>query len=154
PTTVSTATPVPSSTPEAAPEPTATPIATPTPVDPLAWLLEHKEQVPKEVTLQRPAPLSMSLNGKVIGSVTVPAGTKAQVVGFTSDVVGVRVEKATGQVPIDATNLRALAKAEQEKSESAPGAVTLPSPQEPSVKAVAFPTPRFAHPGVILTRED
>ena len=147
-------TPTPSPTPEATPEPTASPEATPTPPDPLAWLLEHKERAPKEVTLQRPTTLSLSLNGNVIGSMTVPAGAKAQVVGFTSEAAGVRVGNVAGQVPIDATNLRALAKAEQEKTEPAPGAFTLPLQQAPVSRAVAFPTPRFAHPGVILTRED
>ncbi len=116
----STPAPEPAATPESTPEPAATPEATPTPVEPIAWLLEHKAQTPKEVTLQRPAALSISANGKVIGSVTVPVGAKAQVVGFTSETVAVRVGNAAGQVPIDATNLRALAKAEQEKAEPRP----------------------------------
>jgi hypothetical protein len=152
PTPISTPTPEPVATPEATPEPTATP--TPTPVDPLAWLLEHKERAPKEVTLQRPATLSVSLDGKVIGSVTVPAGTKAQLAGFTAEAVGVRVGNAAGQVPIDATNLRALAEAEQEKAEPAPGASSLAPQPASSIKAVAWVKPRFLHPGVILTRED
>ncbi len=142
--------PTPISTPT--PEPTATP--TPTPVDPLAWLLEHKERAPKEVTLQRPAALSVSLDGKMVGSVTFPARARAQVVGFTSEAVGVRVGNATGQVPIEATNLRVLAKAEQEKDEPAPGASTLQSQQATVRPAVKFPTPRFAHPGAPLTLAD
>lgn len=150
----STPAPEPAATPESTPEPAATPEATPTPVEPIAWLLEHKAQTPKEVTLQRPAALSISANGKVIGSVTVPVGAKAQVVGFTSETVAVRVGNAAGQVPIDATNLRALAKAEQEKAEPAPGASSL-APQPASLAgAMAWTRPRFVHPGVILTRED
>jgi len=152
PTPISTPTPTPAPTPEATPEPTATP--TPTPVDPFAWLLEHKERAPKEVALQRPATLSVSANGKVIGSVTVPSGAKAQVVGFTAQTVDVRVGNAAGQVPIDATNLRALAKVEQEKPEPVAGASAFPPHQAPLIRAVEFPTPRFASPGVILTRED
>ena len=119
PTPVSTPTPPPSPTPISTPEPTASPVATPTPIDPIAWLLEHKECAPKELQLLRPSTLSISENGKVIGSVTVPAGTKAQIVGFTSQIVEVRVGYTGGQVSIDATNLRALAKKEQEKSDPA-----------------------------------
>jgi hypothetical protein len=152
PTPVPTPTATPAPTPEATPEPTATP--TPTPVDPLAWLLEHKGLAPKEVALQRPATLSVSSNGKVIGSVTVPAGAKAQVAGFTAETVDVRVGNAVGQVPLDATNLRALAKAAQEKAESAADASAAALQPASSIKAVAWVKPRFVHPGVILTRED
>lgn len=122
--------------------------------DVLAWLLEHKERAPKEITLQRPATLSISANGKALGSVAVPAGAKAQVVGFTSHTVAVRVGNADAQVPIDATNLRSLARSEQEKPEPAPAAFTVQSQQAPVSRAVGFPTPQFAHPGVLLTRED
>lgn len=164
PTPEPTPTPTPTPMPVATPEPTATPTpmpvatleptATPTPVDPLAWLLEHKERAPKEVTLQRPAALSASLDGKVVGSVKFPAGAKAQVVEFTSEAVGVRVGNATGQLPIEATNLRVLAKAEQEKNEPVPGTVTLQPQQAPLRRAVAFPAPRFAHPGAPLSLAD
>jgi hypothetical protein len=152
PTPISTPEPTPSPTPEATPEPTATPEATPTPMDPLAWLLEHKEYAPKEVVLQRPATLTTSLNGKVIGSVTVAVGAKALLVGFTAETAAVRVGNASGQVPLDATNLRALAKAAQEKTEHA--SVISQSQQASLARAVAWTRPRFVHPGVILTRED
>ena len=152
PTPVPTATPTPTPTPEATPEATATP--TPTPVDPLAWLLEHKELAPKEVALLRPETLSISINGKVVGSLAAPTGAKAQLVGFTAETVDVRVGNAAGQVPIDATNLRPLAKVEMEKPAPASGVSSLARQQAPLVKAVAWTTPHFVHPGVILTRED
>ena len=169
-TPVATPTPVPVEVPSNTPSPTpaiaseSTP--TPPPVDSIAWLGEHKERAPKEVTILRPVPLPVSDNGKVIGSVTVPAGAKAQVVEFNSETVSVRVGNAASQVPIDATNLRALAKAEQEKPEPAVTASALPQqPQtQPPVTsvtsvppvsgAVEFPTARYTSPGVILTRED
>jgi len=148
-----TSTPTLAPTPEATPEPTATPA--PTPVDPLAWLLEHKERAPKEVVLERPAALSASANGKVIGSVTVPAGSKVQVVGFTAATVDVRVGNAVGQVPLDATNLRALAKAEQEKAAPNPEAFAITPQQSPSVgPPTTFPALRFQHPGIPLTRKE
>jgi hypothetical protein len=119
-------------------------------VDPLTWLLEHKEQAPKEVVLQRPASLATSLNGKVIGSVTVSVGAKAQLTGFTAETVDVRVGNASGQVPLDATNLRALAKAGQEKA-----AFAVPPQQVPPVRpATTFPAPRFQHPCIPNTREE
>jgi len=61
-----------------------------------------------------PATLSLSANGKVIGSVTAPAGARVHIVGFTGEAVGMRVGNIAGQVPIDATNPGEPAKAEQE----------------------------------------
>ncbi len=87
-------------------------------------------------------------------SVMVLAGARAEAADFSAQMAGVRVVNAAGQVPIDATNLRTPARAEQEKPEPAPAAFTLQSQQAPVSRAVGFPTPRFAHPGVILTRAD
>lgn len=150
PTPASTSTPEPSPTPEATPEPTPTP----TPVDPVAWLLEHRERAPKEVTLQRPKALSISADGKENGSVTLPSGAKVQVRGFTLEAVDVGVENASARVPIDATNLRALAKAEQAKADNMPAAFTFPPQQATPIRAVGFPTPRFTHPGSTLSLAD
>lgn len=160
--------PVPASTPESLPTPTplppppptpeSTPIAeetpAPPPVEPLAWLLEHKDRMPKEVVLELPSTLWLSENGKVIGSVTLPAGTNAQLTGCSSQMVDVRVGMRAGQVPIDSTNLRALAKGEQEKEASVLHPFVLSTPQPPVSRAVGFPAPRFVHPGVPFTRED
>lgn len=165
--------PAPTSEPERAPEPTPTPAeARPTmpapsvaeepaarPVDPLAWLLEHKERAPKEVVLERPATLSIWDKENKIGFVTLPARTTAQVVEFTPETVSVRVGTAAGQISIDATNLRELTKAEQEKAatHAVPNqaAFAIPLQQVPPVSAAAtFPTPRFTHPSVPFTRED
>jgi len=129
-------------------------------VDPIAWLLGHKDRAPKEITLQQSAMLSISLNGKVIGSGVFPAGLKAHVGGFTAETVDVIMGNATGQVPLAATNLRALVKAEQEKAapdQAAPNpaAFAVPPPQVPPVTpATTFPAPRFVHPSVPFTRED
>jgi hypothetical protein len=160
PTPSTTETPAPTPVSESTPEPTATP--SPTPIDPLTWLIEHKDRAPKEITLLRPATLSISANGKVIGSIVVPSGAKAQLGGFTSQTAAVRVGNAIGQVPIDATNLSELAKVEEEKPDSAPISSTLPPQVQPQTMqaqaaprmAAGFPKPRFVHPGVILTRED
>ena len=65
-----------------------------------------------------------------------------------------RVGNAAGQVPIDATNLRALAKAEQEKAEPKLDAFASPSQTTPARAATTFPTPRFIHPSVPFSRED
>lgn len=129
--------------------------AAPTPVDPIAWLIENKERASKEVTLQRPATLSLSANGKGVGSVTVPAGAKAQVVEFTSEAVGVRVGNAAGQIPIDATDLCALAKAEQEKAGPKLAGFAVPPERVPPVRpAATFPAPRFTHSSIPFTADD
>ena len=133
----------------------AAPGESPKLIDPLAWVVEHKEQAPKEITLLRPATLSVSIDGRVIGSVTVPLGAKVQVRGFTAEMADVRVGNATGQVPIAATNLRALAKAEQEKADSNPAAFAVPPQQVPPVRPTTkIPTPRFTHPGIPLSAAD
>ncbi|HSI07106.1 MAG: DUF1349 domain-containing protein [Rariglobus sp.] len=159
--------PVPLPMPETEPDPVPLPvpmpepsvsleeIPTPPPVDPLAWLLAHKEQAPKEVVLQRPATLSISEKGEVVGSVTAPIGTKAQLVGFTAETVTVRTDYASGQIPIDATNLRAWAEAKL-----AAQAMPASQPTPPTARRAAgiptpgFPKPRFASPGVLFTLED
>ena len=158
PAVVVSSTPMPFPTAVATPVPTVPLVETPSPIpiDPLAWLLEHKEHSPKELQLLRPATLSLSENGKLIGSVTVPAGSKAQIVAFTAQMVELRVGAAVGQVPLEATNLRALAKIEQEKPEPNLDAST-PTAQLQALAskpAVGFPTPRFVHPSVPFTRED
>jgi hypothetical protein len=154
-----TPTPVPAPIPAAPSTPTplvpfATPTPTPaaTPVDPLAWLLEHKGRAPKEITLSGPATLSVMKDGKVAGSVAIPAGAKAEISDFTLQTVDVRVVDAAGHVPIEATNLRQLAKIEMDKPQATP----TPVPEEQSVSA--SPTPvtvllqqAFRHPGVVLS---
>ncbi|PTX94882.1 hypothetical protein DB345_11240 [Spartobacteria bacterium LR76] len=143
-----------SSVPDTAKEKIAVPVETAKPVDPLIWLLEHKERAPKEIILQHPAKLWVSVKGKEVGFVTFSAGVKAQVVRFDSESVEVRVEDAVGEIPVDATNIQDLAKAEQEKS-TIVADVHPSTTQRPSVKqAVEFPTPRFETPGVILNRAD
>jgi hypothetical protein len=148
PTPVSTPTQAPTAPPP--PVPTATPEATPTPVDPIGWLLEHKDRAPKELALQRAATLSITVNGRVTGSVTAPAGAKAQLVGFTAQTADVRVVNAVGTVPIEATDLLALARTEMEKPEPtpAPSATSPPEPTQPVVPAGGQP---FRHPGIVLT---
>jgi hypothetical protein len=142
-------TPVPTATPT--PEPTATPEATPAPVDPLGWLLAHKDRAPKELRLRKPTTLSIQANGKDVGSVAIPAGARAQLADFTARTADVRVVNAGGRVPIEATNLRALAQAEMEKPEPTPTPVaTMGSP--PPAQPVAVPAEQgFRHPGVVLT---
>lgn len=142
---IPTPTPVPSATPT--PAPSETPAATPTPVDPVGWLLEHKARAPKELTLQRPTELSIATNGKVTGSVAIPAGAKAQLASFTALTVDVCVVNATGQLPIEATNLREFAREEMEKPEPTPAATALPEPAQPGAPAEQA----FRHPGVVLT---
>ncbi|MEO7934388.1 MAG: alginate lyase family protein [Chthoniobacterales bacterium] len=156
PTPIPTPAPAPSPTPEATPEPTATP--TPTPVDPLAWLLEHKERAPKEVTLVAAQEFPAVLDGKVVGKVMARAGSRVGVVTIEPQSIAVVYQGGGKRLPYDATNLMELVKLEM----TGPGAEVTPqetihpalSQAIPTPAAVQFPTPRFAHPGVILTRED
>ncbi|PTX94894.1 hypothetical protein DB345_11315 [Spartobacteria bacterium LR76] len=50
------------------PEPVVAPEPAAQPVDPLTWLLEHKERAPKEVALQRSATLNIWGNEGEIGN--------------------------------------------------------------------------------------
>lgn len=154
---------IPKPTPKATPEPSATPAAVPAAkrLDPMAWLLGHRNRAPKEVTLLQSAPLSIITDGKVIGSVMVPAGANAQLEDFTPHAVDVRVLGATGRIPIEATNLGVIASDEMKKPEPTPEPVTLQSQVRVPLQSMpltaaseGIPARRFAHPSVPFTIED
>jgi pullulanase len=107
-------------------EPEATPAprvrATPRP-DPLAWLIEHKEQWPNEVVLREPAEFPAVSSGKEVGSVKAPAGATVKVLEITAHDVAADYMGGTARVSIGATDLlaradAALGKAEREARQS------------------------------------
>jgi pullulanase len=129
---------MPSPTPTLAPQPSATPAPRP---DPLAWLIEHKERWPKEVTLREVVEFPAVLDGKVVGTVKVPAGTPVQMVEITGREVAVVHMGGGCRVAITATDLparaeAALAKAEAEARQAAlatpPPAGEMEEPEKPA----------------------
>lgn len=151
--------------PDPLPEPTPPPepvlAAEPPPplIDAITWLLAHPRHAPREITLRDSALLSVLHDGEAVGTMTAPAGTKVQLVDFTAETVAVRVRNAIGKVLLDSTNLRELARAEQERAGRATNLATpaprpRPAPTVAATLAADFPTPRFTSPGVIFSRED
>ncbi|HEY8932961.1 MAG TPA: discoidin domain-containing protein [Rariglobus sp.] len=81
----------------------------------------------------------------------LPAEAEVQAEAPPEDVV---TEDPASQVPGGETTTAEPAQAEQETPAPATDAIS-PTPQPgPSIKGVAFPTPRYASPGVILNRQD
>jgi pullulanase len=107
--------------PPSTPAPQETAKTTPAPPrpDPVAWLLEHKEQWPKEVILQKPVEFPAVSKGKVVGSLVVPAGAEVKVLGITSQEVAADFMGGNRRVAIGATDLRVRANAALNKAEAA-----------------------------------
>lgn len=105
--------------PEPETEETPPPPAKPTPrPDPLPWLVDHKEYWPEEVILSEPAEFPAVSNGKVVGSLKVPAGSAVKVVEINRQEVVADFMGGHGRVPITATDLPARAEAAETKAES------------------------------------
>lgn len=144
PTPAPTPAPTPSPTPEATPtpEPSPTPEPTPEEKDPVAWLNENPERRPATLLLREATSFPALYEGRVVGRVKVPAGTRVKLVGILPDGVTVRYREGTAKVAYDATNLRALAAEEMAK----------PAP-EPSPQIAESPGPSPAAPVVAKVRE-
>ena len=118
---VPTATPAPTpmSTPQVAratPSETAVPLPSatpPPPPDPLVWLMGHRSQWPREVTLRTDTIYPIVLNGAQVGSGNVPAGSVLTLKGITpatrTVLAAYTVYGSERQIGIDATNLLELA---------------------------------------------
>jgi len=122
----STATPVPTvsfaATPTPVPALTFSPAPTPAPVDPIAWLISHKNRWPHEVVLLETTEFPAMLGGKTIGSVEVPLSSKVSVTDITAESVFVQFHGAARSLPHKATNLGELAKAAMESAQHEPPA--------------------------------
>ncbi len=123
--------PSPTATPMPLPaeEPTVTPIATPEPTplpDPLTWLLEHRDLWPKEVKLTEGIDFTALLNGKPVGTIRRPAGTVVKMTDLTATTLTVTHQADMAVMPIEATDLKDLAKSVQQKFLTA---AAMPSPK-------------------------
>lgn len=79
---------------------------------------------------------------------------ESTVTDIRSATVPTEAENAAAQAPVEETNLDIPVTAGVETSESAADTVS-PAPQQTApIGAVAFPTPRYTSPGVILNRQD
>jgi len=138
--------PTPAPTPALTPEPTPTATATPTPEptpepkDAVAWLIENPERRPKTLVLRDAVDFPALYEGRVVGSVKVPAGSTVKLVDIRPDVVEVRFRDGTAEVSHDRTNLRELAEEEMAKPEPEPAPLiaSAPSPK-PSPQPTAKP---------------
>ena len=99
--------------PEPAPSPDEAAKATPAPArpDPIAWLVQHKDYWPKEVILRQPMEFPAVSKGRVVGSLTVPAGAEVKVMGITGKEIAADFMGGTRRVPIAVTDLPARAEA-------------------------------------------
>jgi pullulanase len=105
--------------PSPAPSPEETAEATPAPArpDPVTWLVENKEYWPNEVTLREPTDFPAVSNGKIVGSVKVPAGTAVKVMEITKQEIGADYLGGNRRLAIGATDLAARAEAALQKAE-------------------------------------
>ncbi len=93
------------------PEP-ATPQPSPVPESaPVVWLLEHKDYWPRTVTLTEPCEFPILADGQAVGTVRQPAGTIVSVRGIDATHVSATYLRTSARIPIDSTNLVALASA-------------------------------------------
>ncbi len=97
-------------------QPEATPVASPEVVqsatprpDPLAWLREHRESWPNEITLRDSFEFPAVSGGKNVGSLKVPAGSAVKIKEIDLGAVTVDFLGGTRQVPIESTDLAARA---------------------------------------------
>jgi pullulanase len=101
-----------------APSPEVAQSATPRP-DPVAWLQEHREAWPNEITLRDAFEFPAVSGGKNVGSLKVPAGSAVKIKEISGGTVTVDFLGGTRLVPIESTDLAtradaALTKYEQE----------------------------------------
>ncbi|MBU3666338.1 MAG: DUF3459 domain-containing protein [Chthoniobacterales bacterium] len=150
-----TPTPAPAPTPEATPEPTPDleAIPRPTPLDPVAWLIDHPARWPKHLTLTKAAEFPAVSGEKEVGRLTVPAGSKVDVVEITRQDVVVEFRKGRARVAYDATDLHAAATAEMARPEPTPTPALTPATR--IVPATPSPTPALTRDplGAILDRD-
>ena len=95
------------------PTPEPTPAVTPSP-DPVTWIRQHKDRWPKEVILLRKVNFPAVVDGKVYGRIDIPAGTSVQLYDIEQDQLAVVHGGGGARVPIESTNLVALAQAEMD----------------------------------------
>ena len=79
--------------------------------DRIASLAASPHLWPPEVALVRDTDFPAVFEGKEVGKIKVPAGTKVELVAIEGDVVEVRFRGGTSKLPHEATNLAQLAEA-------------------------------------------
>ena len=172
PTPASTPAVIPTPTPTLTSEPPATPTATP--IDPLSWIVAHKDYWPKEVILLEPTEFPLIYNGEIAGSAKVPAGSIVKVVAIESEFLTASYTGGTQRIAVTATDLRlraevamkravvdsaaaATAKAAVIAAATATPATFVESPGEPAEVedlVVGSGTGAFVHPGLLHGEED
>jgi len=156
----------------------------PPPADPLAWILTHLDESPKELTLLVDTEFPIIYNGHATGSGNVPAGSVVQIVQITSETQIVTVAcsaygNSTVHVPIQSTDLLDRTKAAMAKAEagakaarekeivvavppelhaasepSTPVATVPPAPPDSTAEQEPAKSGAFVHPGLLHNDDD
>lgn len=109
---------------------------TPTPQpDPVTWLIGHPERWPKQVTLVERQDFPAMLNGKLVGAISVPAGSVVTVVKIEPEAMTVVFRGGEKRISYKATNLAEIAKAEMERP------VPAPTPELANAAPIVPPAP-------------
>ena len=144
-------TPTPTPTPSPTPRPTPTPTPAPTPVDPLSWIIEHKDYWPKEVTLLESTEFPVVFNGKVAGSAKIPAGNKVGVMSIEPEFLVASYGGGTQRVPVKSTDLRLRAEAAMQKASA--DAVAADAATKAAALATRVPPATTPEPSPVETTE-
>lgn len=130
------------------------PAPPPVSVDPLTWLIPNRHRWPAEITLLETTEFTVIDQGKVVGSITTPAGGRVRLVSIDSNGVTVSQGRLSRRVIVDATDLRQRAAAIM--ATQPPPSVWSPAPR-PAPAATVGAAPAwtgFVHPGLLHTKED
>jgi hypothetical protein len=99
--------------------------------DPLEWLRQHRNRWPTEIHNTLLVEFPATLQGKVVGSVKLPAGTNLSLVTIEPETVVAAYAGTTSRLPIAITDLAALAREAMARPE--------PTPLEASAEPAATP---------------
>jgi len=82
----------------------------PNEIDPISWIIGHKDKWNQAITLKKPVDFTIQNNGIIIGSFKKNIGTEAKVINISSSKVLVSFNGYTASVPIEDTNLYEISK--------------------------------------------
>ena len=103
--------------------------------------MENPDRRPGRLNLREATIFPVMYEGRIAGTIKVPAGREVKLVDLSENSLTVRYREGTTKLPVDATNLRELAAAEMAKPAPTPApqvaqaATPLPTPRPAAVKA-------------------
>jgi|GEM_PF-1323835 len=110
------------------------------PLDPVRWLLLHREKWPQEVTLKRETLFPIIIGGKSSGLVTMKPGSKVTLLSFDDAHVVVLMGDSSVSIALNDTDLAGKARISM-------GSATPPQQTpSPAINHTASPTPALSSP--------